>query len=255
MIMRRTVRWLPALTSALVLLVWLGANLFGQTEGLPPKPDRYVTDNAGVLDAGTIDAINTQLEQFEKDTSNQLVVAIYPSLPADAEIAQYASQIYDAWGVGQKGKDNGVILFVFVNDHKMFIATSRGLNGALPDATCKRIIDQVISPAFRQGDFAGGVQAGVNAIIAATKGEFKGNGSTVAERNDSQSIPWGIIIIFIIIVLISLRSGGGAGPVIFTSGGWGGGYGGGGGGFSGGGGGGFSGGGGSSDGGGAGGSW
>ena len=171
-------------------------------------------------------SINAQLEQFEKDTSNQIVVAIYPSLPPDAEIAQYATDTYNAWGIGQKGKDNGAILFVFVNDHKMFIATGRGLEGALPDAICKNIITQVIAPQFKQGDYAGGIQAGVNAMIAATKGEYKGNGSTVADARQPShwAIPISIIVWIILFSLSSLSVIGGwrlhlprlAGPGSFT---------------------------------------
>src|ERR1019366_8719968 len=137
---RRAVRGLPALAASLILLLCLGGSLFAQTQKLPPKPDRYVTDQAGVLDAATISTLNDQLEQVEKETSNQIVVAIYPSLPPDAEIAQYATDTYNAWGIGQKGKDNGALLMIFVNDHKMFICTGRGLEGALPDAICKNII-------------------------------------------------------------------------------------------------------------------
>ena len=153
---------------------------FAQAQNLPPKPDRYVTDQAGVLDASTLSAINAQLEQVEKETSNQIVVAIYPSLPPDVEIAQYATDTYNAWGVGQKGKDNGALLMVFFKDHKMFIATGRGLEGALPDAICKNIITQVIAPQFKQGNYSGGIQAGVNAMIAAT-GD-KGNGHANSSR-------------------------------------------------------------------------
>lgn len=250
-------RGFQGLLAALVLLLYLGGSLFAQAQNLPPKPDRYITDQAGVLDTWALNTINNQLEQFEKETSNQIVVAIYPSLPQDAEIAQYATDTYNAWGVGQKGKDNGAVLFVFVQNHKMFIATGRGLEGALPDAICKNIVTQVIAPQFKQGNYPGGIQAGVNAMIAAAKGEYKGTGSTVAERKGSdQGIPWGVIIIFIIIFILAQYSSsyGRSGPIIYTSGGWGGGGYGGGGGF-GGGGGGFSGGGGSSAGGGAGGSW
>jgi uncharacterized protein len=258
---RRVVRGFQGLLAASLLLLYLGGNLFAQAQNLPTKPDRYITDQAGVLDAPALSAINDQLEQFEKDTSNQIVVAIYPSLPQDAEIAQYATDTYNAWGVGQKGKDNGAILFVFVHDHKMFIATGRGLEGALPDAICKNIITQVIAPQFKQGNYAEGIQAGVSAMIAATKGEYKGTGSTVAEgKGSNQGIPWVPIIVFMIIFILARygSSYGGTGPLIYTSGGWGGrGYGGGGGfgGGGGGGGGGFSGGGGSSAGGGAGGGW
>jgi len=75
--------------------------------------------------------------------------------------------------VGQKHKDNGVVLFVFSQDRKMFIATGRGLEGALPDATCKTIITQEIVPRFKQGDFSGGIDAGVTALMAAAQGSTK----------------------------------------------------------------------------------
>jgi uncharacterized protein len=255
---RRAAPRIAGLLAALILVIAFATNLPAQSENLPPKPDRYVTDQASVLDGSTIGAINNQLEQLEKDTSNQIVVAIYPSLPTDApSVDQYTIDTYNAWQIGQKGKDNGALLMVFVNDHKMFICTGRGLEGALPDAICKNIVSQVIAPRFKQGDYPGGIQAGVDAMIAATKGEYKGSGTTVDGRKGAgdQGIPWISIIVFIIIFIIAGRSGMGfrSGPVIFTGGGWGGG---GGGGFGGGGGGGgFSGGGGSSAGGGAGGGW
>jgi uncharacterized protein len=254
-IRQRLLRRWPIALAALVLLIGLAGGLRAQdNKDLPPKPDRYVTDQAGVLDAGTADALNSQLEQFEKDTSDQILVAIYPSLPPDEEVAQYATYAYNAWGVGQKGKDNGAVLFVFINNHQMFIATGRGLEGQLPDATCKNIISQVITPPFKQGDFSAGIQAGVNAMLAAAKGEYTGTGTTVDEqKNTDHGLPvWVVILIIVIFVVIRLASPySGMGPVIYSSGGWGGGYSGGGGG----GGGGFSGGGGSSGGGGAGGSW
>ena len=252
---------------AVVLLLLAGLNaLRAQIKDLPPKPDRYVTDQAGVLDAATTDQINTELDQFERDTSNQIVVCILPSLPPDSDIAQYATYTYNAWQIGQKGKDNGALLLIAYKDHKMFIATGRGLEGALPDATCENIISQVITPHFKQGDYAGGIEAGVSAMMSASKGEYKGNGSTDADGNVSSGsgtgFPGWAVILIIIVFFIIIRArggGGGMGPMIFTGGGWGGGGfgGGGGGGFGGGGGGGggFSGGGGSSAGGGAGGSW
>src|SRR5208283_5079213 len=113
--------------------------------------------------------------------------------------AQYATDTYNAWAIGQKGKDNGALLMIFVNDHKMFICTGRGLEGALPDAICKNIVTQVIAPQFKQNNYAGGIQAGVNAMIAATKGEYRGTGSTVAERQGSgQEFPWGLIFIAVV---------------------------------------------------------
>jgi uncharacterized protein len=264
MILRRN-GWAPARVAWLVpaLAVFLLAPLFAQTaENLPPKPAGYFTDQADVVDAATASALNEELAQFERDTSNQILVAIYPKLPADADISQYSIDTYNSWKVGQKGKDNGAVLFVFTQDHKLFIATGRGLEGALPDIICNHIIEQEITPHFRQNDYAGGIQAGVAAMIAAAKGEYTGTGQTRQEQDQpgdsgSGGIPIWVIIIFVVLFILSryfFPAGSfGTGPVIY-----GGGFGGrsGGGGFGGGGGfSGFSGGGGSSAGGGAGGSW
>jgi len=269
----------PARVALLALIALLAATWLRADVATAPKPSRYFTDQANVVDSATASQINDQLAQFERDTSNQILVAIYPSLPQGADIAQYATQTYNAWGVGQAGPshgarkgDNGAILFVFVNDHQMFIATGRGLEGALPDITCKQIITNEIAPAFRNGDYAGGIQAGVNAMIAATRGEYQGNGQTHQEAQQQHTaqvennyVTGAFIAIFILIFVLRVIFGGySSGATTYTSsgrsyGGWGGGFGGGGfggGGFGGGGGGGgFSGGGGSSGGGGAGGGW
>jgi uncharacterized protein len=162
-----------------------------------------------------------------------------------------------SWKVGQKLKNNGSVLFVFVQDHKMFLQVGYGLEGVLPDALCKRIIDEQIAPRFKAGDFNGGLTAGVQSIIAAVKGEYKGTGTTVAESRGQQSqsgspiLPIIFIAFIVVVILISKlsRFGSRRGGWIITSGGGGGWSGGGGGG------GGFSGGGGSFGGGGAGGSW
>jgi uncharacterized protein len=275
----RSFGWLVR-AALLVLAVACAATWLRADPALPPKPPLDFNDGAHVVDAVTAADLNQQLVQFERDTSNQIVVAIYPSLPDGSDVDQYCIRTAQSWGVGQAGPsqgktrgDNGVVLFVFINDHKMFIATGRGLEGALPDITCKQIIDQQIAPAFKQGDYAGGLRAGVAAMIAATKGEYKGTGQTVFEHNQQQTANtqhdisgWIIFAVILLIVLSRvffpaflgspyIYSGGGYGRGF--GGGWGGGLGGGGGGgFSGGGGGGgFSGGGGSFGGGGAGGSW
>ena len=257
MIFRRAARRPVGLLAALLLLASI-AVLFAQYTNLPPRPDRYIIDQAGVLDAGTLDSINSELEQFEKDTSNQFLVAIYPNLPPGAELYQYCTQVAQVWAPGQKDKNNGVILFIFIKDSQLYFAVGRGLEGALTDALTNNIRLQVINPHFKQGDYAGGIEAGVQAAIAASKGEYKGDGATDNDRNGGgQQIPtWLVILIIIIFIIIisSSRGGGGfGGPVIFSSGGYGGGGGWSGGG--GGGGGGFSAGGGSFGGGGSGGSW
>jgi uncharacterized protein len=230
-------------------------------EVIPPAPARYFNDYASVVSAPTANRLNQTLENFERDTSSQIIVAIFTKMQSDSSIEDYTVRVARAWKVGQKDNNNGIVLFVFVQDHKMYIQVGYGLEGALPDSICKRIISQEITPRFKQGDFDGGLSAGVTAILAATKGEYKGRGNTVADSgggSSSQSVPGVVVIVFIIFFVIiflsiisrSSRRSGGGGWIFF--GGGGGGWSGGGGG---GGGGGFSGGGGSFGGGGAGGSW
>jgi uncharacterized protein len=230
------------------------------SEVIPPPPSRYFNDYAG-----TASSLEAELTQYEKATSNQVVVAIFPRMESDSSVEDYTVRVAESWHVGQKGTNNGVVLFVFSQDHKVYIQVGYGLEGALPDATAKEIVADRIVPRFKAGDYDAGIVEGVHAILAATRGEYKGSGTTAGERRgEPVKVPYVLIffIIFFIVSVIrrrgSMYSGGGRRgvggfiPIIFPGGG--GGFGGGGGGF-GGGGGGFSGGGGSFGGGGAGGSW
>jgi uncharacterized protein len=246
-----------------ILVLLFGFRLLA-AEVIPPAPTAYFNDYAQAVSAGTAAQLNAVLEDHERQTSEQIVVAVFPKMQSDSSIEDYTVRVARSWQVGQKDKKNGAVLFVFVQDHKMFLQTGYGLEGALPDALCKRIIDEEIAPRFKAGDFDGGLTAGVTAILQATRGEYKGNGTTVADRHGHQNnggIAPIIIFIIIAIIIIVLRSRGGYGGLLYTgagmaSGRWSGGGGFGGGGFGGGGGGGgFSGGGGSFGGGGAGGSW
>jgi len=247
-----------------ILVLLFGFRLFAD-EVIPPAPAAYFNDYAHVVSAATAAQLNQTLENFERQSSEQIVVAVFPKMQSDSSIEDYTVRVARSWQVGQKDKNNGAVLFVFVQDHKMFLEVGYGLEGVLPDALCKRIIDEQIAPRFKAGDFDGGLTAGVQSILAATKGEYKGTGTTVAERHTTYvHNDWGEIISFIIFILvvilfISVRTTlFGYGGIFYSGGGWsGGGWGGGGssggGGF--GGGGGFSGGGGSFGGGGAGGGW
>lgn len=263
----------PAATSRWVVLTFLVLSLFlpGKAWGetLPSKPDRYFNDYAHVVDQAAAAELNEQLAQFERATSTQLVVAIYPSMQSESSVDDYTQRIAQTWGVGRKEKNNGAVLFVFVADRKMFIQTGYGVEGALPDATCYDITHNVIAPFFKKNDYTGGLQAGVAAMMQAVRGEYKGTGKTTREEGkESAGLPVGLIIFFIIlaILIISSRSSRGkrrrgygysgrGGPFFGgfgggSGGGWSGGGSSGGGGFSG-----FSGGGGSFGGGGAGSSW
>jgi uncharacterized protein len=231
-------------------------------EVIPPKPAAYFNDYAGVVSKEAAHRFNEQLAQFERDTSNQIVVAVYPKMQSDSSIEDYTQRIAQAWGVGQKERRNGAVLFVFVQDRKMFIQVGYGLEGALPDATAFDITEYQIKPHFRSNDYEGGLAAGIDSICKAIRGEYKGTGKTVTEQHGNAGAPSFLFFIIFIIALILIsrltrRLGGygyssrGRGPIFLPLGGGGGGWSsGGGGGFSG-----FSGGGGSFGGGGAGSSW
>jgi len=165
---------------------------------LPSKPDRYVTDHAGVIK--NADALNTKLADFERQTSNQILVYVDQHLPPETTIEEMGSEAMRKWGVGQKGKDNGVILFVFTRDRKMRIEVGYGLEGSLTDAQAKRITSTVIKPDFQRGDFDAGINHGVDAILATIKGEpYKGRGRTVAQGSSSNGVTipfWGCVLIF-----------------------------------------------------------
>jgi uncharacterized protein len=262
--LRRRVRF-PLLVLAAALALTATARA-AKEDTLPPKPTRYVTDRSGVL-AGRAEAINARLEDLEKESSNQILVWVDRRIPENFTLEEFTVAAARKWAAGQAGKNNGAVLFVFTEDRKMRIEVGYGLEGVLPDALAHRIQEEEILPRFRSGDYPGGIEAGVNAMIAATKGEYRGTGSTVASRSRRRRGSSGagcvspilFLLFFLFIPLLRLsrwrtygsrgwRSGGG---------GWGGfgGFGGGGGGGFSGGGGGFSGGGGSFGGGGSSGSW
>ena len=253
---------LATMTPFIAALVLFAAPLL-RAEPLPPAPAAYFNDYAGVVSSATAQNLNARLQQFERDTSNQIVVAIFPRMESASSIEDYTVRVAQSWGVGQKGKNNGAVLFVFVASHQLYIQVGYGLEGALPDATCKAIIDNEIKPRFRAGDYNGGLDAAVTALIAATKGEYQGTGQTQSDSrtNSSFSNAIGALLIPFVLLVILIRMFGGMTNRGRTYGRssssnwWTGGGGFGGGSSGGGGGGGFSGGGGSFGGGGSGGSW
>jgi uncharacterized protein len=253
----------PRLTLVLALVLLPAASALAITpqELLANPPKHYFNDYANMVQPATAAYLESTLENFERETSNQILVVIFPEWPDDLVFDDYAQTLFRAAKIGQQGKDNGVLVLLSFKEGKIRIHTGRGLEGALPDALCIRIIRDEFAPQFRAKNYDECMKQGLAAIMAAAKGEYKGSGKTVAEQNvkkhDDES--WLPIVIFILIFLffmfMSMRRRG-----VFFGGGPGGGFfmggGGGGGGFSGGGGGGggddgFSGGGGDSGGGGA----
>jgi uncharacterized protein len=245
-----------AIVFSIILVVCVGF-LYAQ-QGDVPIVHQRVNDKTGTLSSEEISAIETTLNNFEQQTSNQIVVLMIPNTGEDS-FEDYSLRVAEQNKLGKKGRDNGVLLLIAKDDRKIRLEVGYGLEGVLPDAISDQIIRRVIAPRFREGDFFSGIQSGVEAIMQATKGEFKAEPESKAAK---KFVPIIFVLFIIFVSFISRIIGGGRRSYVgssgtFTRGGWwGGGFGGGGfGGGSFGGGGGFSGGGGSFGGGGASGSW
>jgi uncharacterized protein len=246
----------------LFLFVSVPGAAFAAGPAVPPVPTKFVTDKAGALSAGTAASLEQRLESFEKETSNQFLVYTERAVPDGTTLEEYTVACAQAWKAGQTQRKNGMILFVFPGSRKVRLEVGYGLEGAMPDALARRVLDEQVLPRFRTGDYDGGISAGVEAAIAATKGEYKGSGTTQAKKKGRSEIPIPfpvfllLLFLFFFVILPAARGGRRGKYWYLSSGGFGGGgFGGGFGGGGGGGGGGFSGGGGSFGGGGASGDW
>ena len=246
---------------SLLLLLLLYA-LAVQAQPSFPSLSGRVVDQAGLLDAPVEARLARMLAAHEKATTEQVVVVTVPDLQGYS-IADYGYRLGRFWGIGQKGKDNGALLIVAPKERKIRIEVGYGLEGRLTDAQSSVIIHQVIAPAFKRGDFAGGITRGTQAILQVLGGNpLKARAADTGTRpHEAPKIPMAVVFLVLLIIVTTFLGGGGRGGgrallggallgSLLRRGGPGGGFG--GGGF---GGGGFGGGGGSFGGGGASGGW
>ena len=161
--------WLAGLV-LLVLSAIPGAS--GADVAIPPVA--RVTDLTGTLSSEQQRSLSGRLADFEHEKGSQLAVLVLPSTKSET-IEQYGIRVGEAWKLGRKGVDDGVILIVAKNDHRLRIEVGYGLEGAIPDAVAMRIIDEAITPAFKAGDFYAGINAGVDRIMRAARSEGAGS--------------------------------------------------------------------------------
>jgi uncharacterized protein len=245
----------------LVLVLWVFA-LMAQAELKFPELTGRVVDNAQMIEPAVREQLTQQLQAHEKATGEQLVVVTLPDLQG-TDIADFGYQLGRHWGIGQKDKNNGALLIVARDDRKLRIEVGYGLEDRLTDAQSSVIINQVITPAFKSGNFSKGISDGVAAMLVVLGGNPLDEPSTVYDSGSNQESDFlsrhpGIFVFLVMLFILTifvcqmlgiLPSGGGSGRGGSSGGFGGGGFGGGGGG------GGFSGGGGSFGGGGSSGGW
>ncbi|MEM9885138.1 MAG: TPM domain-containing protein [Bacteroidota bacterium] len=253
-------------------LLFLGQFAFAQ-KAIPPQPAQLVNDYARMMSGAERRALEQKLVAYNDSTSTQIAVVLDRSLEGE-DVFDYSRRLAESWGIGQGEKDNGILIYVSEQDRKLWIQTGYGAEGFLPDALAKRIVDEVITPAFREGKYYQGLDQATDVIFKLASGEYTADRMN---RSDdfSDMIPLLFVIGLVLLVFFLASRGGGdddddggyyrggryerrsrrrgGGWVIIPGGGGGWDIGGGGGGFGGGGFGGF--GGGSFGGGGAGGSW
>ena len=197
----------------ILLLVFLlsFSTVFAQ-EGIPAKPAGYILDEAGLLNPEEENALEQKMRGYADSTSTQFAIVLVNSTNG-RDPYDYAIDIGKGWGVGQKGKNNGVVILVSMDDRKIRIVTGRGIEDVLTDAICKRIINRIIKPYLKRGDFYGGLDLATTEMMQRASGEFKADAS-----EDPQGIPLFAIIIvgFVLMTLINAyrnrNRNGGSGP-------------------------------------------
>ncbi|OPY02968.1 MAG: hypothetical protein A4E60_00639 [Syntrophorhabdus sp. PtaB.Bin047] len=180
-----------------------------------------VNDYAGMISPGVRAQLEKELQDFERSDSTQMVVLTIDSLEGES-LEEFSIKVAETWKIGQKGKDNGAILLVAKKDRKTRIEVGRGLEGKLTDLTAGRIVQLVINPQFKRGDFDGGFSSGVRAMMDATRGEFKADAARSRPGKKGglgSALPFLIFGAIFLLVLgrISRVLGGGAGLVGFSA--------------------------------------
>lgn len=213
---------LRRLSSALLLtglLVGISILAHGQQVPARPDPPRLVNDFAHLLMPSQVDALEQKLDTYNDSTSTQIAVVTVDEV-GDVGMVDYAVQLGRSWGIGGKQFNNGVVVLISKNEHKAFIATGYGMEGPLPDARCKEIVDRDIIPNFKQQNYYKGLDEATDDIIAAAAGEYH------AKPKPKSQDKSGFFALFILILLLAIfffgrGGGGGGGGTLISRRGWG----------------------------------
>ena len=233
-------RWVWAFLWAFLMPMAAAARA---AETIPPAPRDHFNDYAGVVSSPVARRLNERLAGFERETGNQVVVAVFPRMQSEAPVGDYTLRVARAWGAGQAGRDNGVVLFAFMQERELYLQVGTGLEAKIPDPLAQSIIDDKLVPRFRSRDFDRGFTAGVDAILAALRAAAPPPeqvpveaarppvpGPEAEQRPAAQPLPVGIdspsrhsrggsrfpgVLVFAIVIVVAIklvRLAGGAGP-------------------------------------------
>lgn len=194
----------------LVLLLFSSQIILGQNSDFPekPNPPRLVNDFTMTLSQEETSALEQKLRNYNDTTSSQIAIVVVKSI-GDYEINQYATELAMKWGIGQKGKNNGILILWATANRKIYIATGYGMEEKVPDIIAKRIVNELIIPNFKLGQYYQGLNVATDEIIARMSGQFKGD-----DKQDDGKFPFVFFIILLFVLLIFMyiaRKNGGRG--------------------------------------------
>jgi uncharacterized protein len=183
---------------ALVLAAWLPQAAWAQGVQAVPALTAHVMDSTGTLDAAQRSALEAKLTTFEQSRGAQVVVLIVPTTQPE-DIAAYAQRVGDTWKIGRKSIGDGLLLVVAKNDRKVRIETTKALEGAIPDLAARQVIDTAITPRFKQGDYAGGLDAAADQLIALISGENLPEPEQGGSAGSNDGFEWTDLAVFLFI--------------------------------------------------------
>lgn len=191
---------MPKYLYIIVFLTFLHA-LNGQNFPEPMSPPRIVNDFTGLLNSGEQYSLETKLVQFNRESSTQIAIVTYDDLQG-FDIGDFGDRLAQQWGIGQADSNNGILMLISPANHKMTIRVGYGLEGVVTDAVSKRLIEKVISPAFRNQQYYAGIDSATNVLIALTRGEFKADDYVKKDKGSGILIPM-IILLLVTLVIFS----------------------------------------------------
>ena len=197
---------MPKLLSLVIILVTSLQLALSQDQIYPKTPSAWVNDYAKILTVEEANRLNTKLGFYEDSTSTQIFI-VSLNETGGAEISMLASEIGQAWGVGQKGKENGVLMLIYPQERKVFIAMGYGLDQYIPDALTKRIIENEITPNFKKENYYAGLDEATDVIMGLLSGKFTADQYRKKAGNDESSIIGLIVLIILFFVIFKSRSG------------------------------------------------
>lgn len=201
--MTHTIRW------ALLALTFMASVAVSAQKALPAKTDRLVNDFARLLSAGEAQQLEQKLVTYARETSTEIAVVTMASLEGEDDF-DYSYRLAVAWGIGGKENNNGILIFVAQAERKVRIQTGMGAEGFLPDALANRVIEEIISPAFKKNNYYQGLDNATSAIIELSAGEYTNDAAKKpAKKSISNASAAMLFLVIVLVIFVAARIFGG----------------------------------------------